>query len=77
MQLLMTYYAVLHRPVGKDGMSTWWIGAENRLPLVFPTNEVIVDLWQQTVEVLIEILGDNAINHRVVAVSVMLTRRGG
>lgn len=68
MQLLMTYYALLYRPVGKDGMSTWWIGAENRQPLVFPKNEVIIDLWQQTLGVPIEVLCDNATNHRVVAI---------
>ncbi len=68
MQLLMKYYAVIHRPIGKDGMSTWWIGEESHKPLVFPTNEVIVKAWQQTVGLSIEVLYDKAKNHRVVAI---------
>ena len=68
MRLLMKYYAVVHRPIGQDGMSTWWVGAEDRQTLVFPGNEVIVDLWQQAGGVCMEIVSNNSITHRVVAI---------
>lgn len=68
MVLLMKYYAILYRPIGQDGMSTWWIGAEDHKPLVFPRNEDIIAFWQQAVGVRIEILCDKNINHRIVAI---------
>ena len=70
MRLLMKYYAVVHRPIGQDGMSTWWLGAEDRQALIFPRNEVIVDLWQQAGGVRMEIFGNNSITHRVVAIPI-------
>ena len=66
--ILMKYYAVLHRPIGQNGMSTWWIGAEDKKPLVFPRNEEIIAIWQRAVGVRIEILCDKYINHRIVAI---------